>query len=39
MTFLEMKGLERELGEMEIPLMPDARPIRQRPYKINPLYK
>jgi hypothetical protein len=28
-TFTEMKGIFRELGEMNIPLRPEARPIRQ----------
>jgi hypothetical protein len=34
-----MKGLVGELGEMKIPLKPEARPIRQRPYRLNPMYK
>ena len=38
-TFSEMKGLTRELGEMKIPLKLETRPIRQRPYKLNPIYK
>jgi hypothetical protein len=38
-TFTEMKGITRELGEMNIPLKPKARPIRQRPYRLNPVYK
>jgi hypothetical protein len=38
-TFSEMKGVAGELGEMKIPLRPDARPIRQRPYRLNPVYK
>jgi hypothetical protein len=28
-TFIEMKGIVGELGEMNIPLRPDARPIKQ----------
>jgi hypothetical protein len=36
--FIEMKGLAGELGEMKIPLKLDARPIRQRPYRMNPIY-
>ena len=28
-TFIEMKGIEGELGEMKIPLKAEARPIRQ----------
>jgi hypothetical protein len=27
-TFTEMKGIDRKLGEMKIPLRPEARPIR-----------
>jgi hypothetical protein len=34
-----MKGIKGELGEMKIPLRPKARPIRQRPYRLNPIYK
>jgi hypothetical protein len=34
-----MKGLVGELGEMNIPLNLEARPIRQRPYRLNPIYK
>jgi hypothetical protein len=34
-----MKGLVGELGEMNIPLNPEARPIRQTPYRLNPIYK
>jgi hypothetical protein len=38
-TFTEMKGIAGELGEMKIPLKPEARPVRQRPYRLNPIYK
>jgi hypothetical protein len=34
-----MKCIARELGEMKIPLKPDARPIKQQPYRLNPIYK
>jgi hypothetical protein len=34
-----MKGIVGELGEMNIPLRPEERPIRQRPYRLNPIYK
>jgi hypothetical protein len=34
-----MKGIAGELGEMKIPLRPEARSIRQRPYRLNPIYK
>jgi hypothetical protein len=37
--FTEMKGIARELGEMKIPLRVEARPIRQQPYRLNPIYK
>ena len=39
MTFTEMKRIEGEIGEMKIPLKPKARPIKQRPYRLNPVYK
>ena len=35
----EMKGIVGDLGEMKIPLKPDARPVKQRPYRLNPCYK
>ena len=38
-TFTEMKGIAGELGEMKIYVKPEARPIRKRPYKLNPMYK
>jgi hypothetical protein len=38
-TFLEMKRITCELGEMKIPLEPDAKPLRQKPYKLNSNYK
>jgi hypothetical protein len=38
-TFTEMKGIEEELVEMKIPLRAEARLIRQRPYRLNPIYK
>jgi hypothetical protein len=34
-----MKGLVGDLGEMNIPLKPEARTIIQRPYRLNPIYK
>jgi hypothetical protein len=34
-----MKGIVGELGEMRIPLKPDAKPVKQRPYRLNPVYK
>ena len=38
-TFIEMKGIAGELGDMKIPLKPKARSVRQRPYRLNPIYK
>ena len=34
-----MKGIEGEIGEMKIPLKPEARLVMQRPYRLNPVYK
>jgi hypothetical protein len=34
-----MKGIKGPMGEMRIPLNLDARPVKQRPYRINPKYK
>jgi hypothetical protein len=34
-----MKGIKGEIGEMNIPLKLEARSIRQRPYRLNPIYK
>jgi hypothetical protein len=36
-TFTEMKGIVGELGEMKIPLKPKARPVKKRPYRLNPV--
>jgi hypothetical protein len=35
----DMKGIKGPMGEMKIPLKPDAKPIKQRPYRLNPKYK
>jgi hypothetical protein len=37
--FTEMKDIIGKIGEMKIPLKTEARPIRKRPYRLNPLYK
>ena len=37
--FTEMKGIVGDLGVMRIPLKEDARPVKQRPYRLNPCYK
>jgi hypothetical protein len=34
-----MKGITRDLGEMNISLKPGAKSMRQRPYRLNPKYK
>ena len=34
--FSEMKGIVGDLGEMKIPLRPNANPIKQQPYRLNP---
>ena len=38
-TFAEMKVIAGELGEMKIPLKPEAIPVSQRPYRLNLVYK
>jgi hypothetical protein len=38
-TFTKMKGIAGELGEMKIPLKLEARPVKKRPYRLNPMYK
>ena len=37
--FSEMKGILGDLGEMKIPLNPDANPVKQWSYRLNPRYK
>jgi len=34
-----MKGIAGELGKMKIPLKLDAKPVKQRPYRLNPRFK
>jgi hypothetical protein len=38
-TFIETKCIAGELGEVKIPLRSEARPIIQRPYRLNMIYK
>jgi len=38
-SFTEMKGIIGELGETNIPLKPEARHVKKRPYKMNLVYK
>jgi hypothetical protein len=37
--FTDMKGIKGPMGEMNISLKEDTRPIEQRPYRMNPKYK
>ena len=37
--FSEMKGILGDIGEIKIPLKPNAKPVKQRPYRLNPKYK
>jgi hypothetical protein len=37
--FTDIKGMAWEIGEMKIPLKPKSRPVRQRPYRLNLVYK
>jgi hypothetical protein len=34
-----MKGIKGPMGEMKIPLKLDGRPVKKRPYRLNPKYK
>lgn len=38
-NFTEMKGIIGELGVMRIPLKEGVKPVKQRPYRLNPCYK
>jgi DNA integrity scanning protein DisA with diadenylate cyclase activity len=38
-TFLELKGIKGVMGEMKIELKPGSKPVRHRPYHINPRIK
>jgi hypothetical protein len=38
-SFLELKGIKGELGEMRIELKPDAKPVKHRLYRLNPQVK
>jgi hypothetical protein len=37
--FTDMKVIKGPMGEMRIPLKPNERPVKQRPYRLNPKYK
>ena len=34
-----MKGILGDIGVMKIPLKADVKPMKQRPYRLNPKYK
>jgi len=36
---MELKGVLNNLGMMKITLNPDAKPVKQWPYQLNPKYK
>ena len=38
-NFSELKGILGDIGVIKIPLKPDAKPVKQRPYRLNPKYK
>ena len=37
--FSEMKGILGDIGVIKIPLKHNAKPVKQRPYRLNPKYK
>ena len=37
--FSEMKGILGDIGVIKIPLKPDAKPVKECPYRMNPMYK
>jgi hypothetical protein len=37
--FTDMKGIKGPMGEMRISLKPNAKTVKQRPYRLNPKYK
>ena len=37
--FTKMKGILRDLGVMKIPLKEGVKPVKQHPYRFNPIYK
>ena len=37
--FEDMKGILGDLGVMRISLKEEAKPVKQRPYRLNPKYK
>ena len=39
MKLSEMKGILGDIGVIKITLRADAKPVKQRPYRLNPKYK
>lgn len=39
MKFLDLKGIIRDLGFMNIMLKPNAKRVKHNPYRLNPKYK
>jgi hypothetical protein len=37
--FTNMNDIKGPMGEIKIPLKPNARPVKQKPYRLNPKYK
>ena len=37
--FSQMKGILGDIGVIKIPLKPNVKPVKQRPYRMNPKYK
>ena len=37
--FIEMKGILGDLGVMKVPVKEGVKPVKQRPYRLNPQYK
>jgi hypothetical protein len=37
--FIDMKVIKGPMGDIRIPLKPDERPVKHRPYRLNPKYK
>ena len=37
--YKDLKGLVEEMGEMKIELLPEATPVKKRPYKLSHKYK
>jgi hypothetical protein len=38
-TFSEIKGIKGTMGEMKIDLKPDSKPVKHKPYRLNPKVK